>query len=936
MLSIKVITNSSSASHYYSEADYYAKDGEEDIASEWRGAGAEDLGLKGEVQKDQFKDMLDGKLPDGTELGRQTREGDKQHKKGWDFTLSAPKSVSVLALAGGDRRLIDAHNEAVKTALSHLEERYAMTRQQVDGQIQEVDTKNLAIGSFTHTTSRAMDPQLHTHNVILNLTKRPDGHWRSVESRKMYDASTKIGQVYRNELAQRVRALGYEVESNAKKGTFDISAMPKDVRKGFSKRRQEIEKAAENYGYRTAKGMDNAAVRTRSAKHHANANALVEAWGDELKRLDYDPERDIEAAKARAADDTRTVADNAREALDFARSHLSEREATFSVDELEETALRSDIGHVTIDALEREIAKDKDSGALVEAVLAKGRSRIPAFTTPAALKKEAYTISLMQRGKGEMRPIASRGRVSAEIDDRGFTKGQASAARLLLTSKDRVVGVQGYAGTGKTYMLRSVREVAESRGFKVRGLAPTGSAAETLQEETGIESRTLASHLTRLKNLKNVKQDKKEVLIVDESSLQNTQDAADLLTFSRQTRSRVFLIGDREQLGAIEAGKPFDQLIKGGMNYATMSDIMRQKDSPQLKAAVEASIAKQPREALNQISETVKEIPNRDDRVQAIVDRIKGLSEGERKRVLVLIPDNDTRRLVNEKIREGLQLKGVVSKDEVSVTGIANRGLSRTEKGLARFYNKGDTVIFGRDVKQLGTTADTPYTVVDRSESTVTLKGPDGNNTEWNPSEIAGRAKNGVEVHERETRKIAAGDEIRWRRKDKDLGVQNTEKGKVLGVDEATRTATIDFKNAGVKDVDLDAKRNWEHDYATTVYAGQGATFDEAVIHAESWRRNLINQKSMYVALSRAKFRSHVYTDDADKLAKGVGMRPGEKTSALEGKEVNYARVLDENGLPRDLRDETDSAKEKSDKRLIDRIVERFQKDKHVDMDMEI
>ena len=167
--------------------------------------------------------------------------------------------------------------------------------------------------------------------------------------------------------------------------------------------------------------------------------------------------------------------------------------------------------------------------------------------------------------------------ISALVEDKGFSKGQAAAVRLLLSSKDRVVGVQGYAGTGKTYMLTAVREVAEAQGYRLTGLSPTSAAANLLEQKAGIKSRTLASHLMTLNNTKKLTQDDQEILIVDESSLQNTQDAADLLTFSRKTRSRVFLIGDRQQLGAIEAGKPFDQLLRAGMRYTEMKEIMRQK-----------------------------------------------------------------------------------------------------------------------------------------------------------------------------------------------------------------------------------------------------------------------------------------------------------------------------------------------------------------------
>ena len=925
MLSIKAITSTAAACHYYSESDYYAKEGESDISSQWQGAGAKKLGLAGEVDSQSFKELLDGKLSDGSRIGRRNGEGKTEHKKGWDFTLSAPKSVSILALAGHDNRLIAAHNEAVSRALKHLEDNYSMTRQQVNGEIKELLTRNLVVASFTHTTSRAMDPQLHTHNVIMNLTQRPDGEWRSLESRRMYEVSTKIGQVYRNELAAKVKALGYELQSDPSKGTFEITAVPRSVRDDFSKRRKAILAAAKKYGYRTARGMDNAAVRSREAKHHTNQEALLRSWSEQLKDLDFRPERIIAAAIQRLnegdIEKARSEFDSAD--LEFAYRHLAEREAVFTRDQLQEQMLRVGMGSATIDSVEAAIAKLVRAGTLLDAHLGSGRMQRAAYTTPAALAKEKYIISLMRRGKQEMPRIAGRSAISALVEDKGFSKGQAAAVRLLLSSKDRLVGVQGYAGTGKTYMLTAVREVAEAKGYRLTGLSPTSAAANLLEQETGIKSRTLASHLMTLNNTKKLTQDDKEILIVDESSLQNTQDAADLLTFSRKTRSRVFLIGDRQQLGAIEAGKPFDQLLRAGMRYAEMKEIMRQKDSPALKSAVEAAMHGKPSIALARIAKTVSEVKQPEERMKRIAERVLALSEWERQRTLVLIPDNKTRSEINNLIRNGLQTKGIVAADAFVETALTNRGLSRAEKGRAKFYRKGDLVIFGRNVQSLKTLADTPYTVLKADNDFVTLQSEGGRKFKWNPARIAGRAKNGVEVYERDKRSLAVGDVIRWRRNNKYLGLNNADVGTVTEIDAGTGRVMIEFRRAGSKTVNLRKNRHWEHGYATTVYAGQGATYDNAIVNAESFRHNLINQKSFYVALSRAKFDTHIYTDDISELAKRIAQRPGDKTSAIEGKKLNYAKLIDEN-----------RADKEADRPLIQRIVDKVKSQLQIELDI--
>lgn len=223
--SVSALTSSGQAASYYESAgEYYADGGQS--PSEWQGKGAEALGLSGDVDRDQFRDLLDGKIAD-QQLGT-TRDGKLEHRPGWDVTLSAPKSVSIMAEVAGDRRLIAAHGAAVKTALAHVESHMATTRIRDGGAVNRAATGNLVIASFQHGTSRAQDPQLHTHNVILNATKGEDGTWRSLEPRAIYQLQKQIGAIYRQELALKVRELGYEIEVG-KGSMFEIKGVSPEV-----------------------------------------------------------------------------------------------------------------------------------------------------------------------------------------------------------------------------------------------------------------------------------------------------------------------------------------------------------------------------------------------------------------------------------------------------------------------------------------------------------------------------------------------------------------------------------------------------------------------------------------------------------------------------------------------------------------------------------
>ena len=297
MFTMKVIKDSGVASKYYSKSDYYTSGEKEKIISEWGGEGSRILGLSGDVNIDDFRNIMDGRLPSGESLGKIGSSGVREHKKGWDLVFSAPKSVSVLALAGRDTRLVDAHQQAVKSAMRYIEKNYLVTRQSTGGLVSEVNTKNLISASFLHTTSRKLDPQLHTHNVVMNATQREDGEWRSVESRQIYEHSMLFGQIYRAELAALSKSLGYELEIDAKTGTFELACVRKDVLKAFSKRRAQIEEAAKKYGYTTTKGMDEAAVRSRDKKQNIPKAQIEQNWREEFKELGFDPEKIVDQIK---------------------------------------------------------------------------------------------------------------------------------------------------------------------------------------------------------------------------------------------------------------------------------------------------------------------------------------------------------------------------------------------------------------------------------------------------------------------------------------------------------------------------------------------------------------------------------------------------------------------------------------------------------------
>ncbi len=284
--SISVRKSVAAAAAYYQHMgkdDYYAREGE--APGRWEGRAAERLSLEGSISKSDFEAALEGLDPRTGE--RLILANGIAHTAGWDMTFSAPKSASVLwALSNENQRhtIEAAHHKAVNTALKQLENDHAWARRGRRGAIKE-RTAGLLVAAFDHHTSRDLDPQLHTHAFIFNLAPRHDGSWGAIVGRELYLAQKEAGRMYRAEFANGLERSGVGITREAE--GFRVTAIPMDVERAFSKRREAIENAAGTFGYSSAKGMEMAALRTRKPKQEMNREALLSMWREEAKTLGF-------------------------------------------------------------------------------------------------------------------------------------------------------------------------------------------------------------------------------------------------------------------------------------------------------------------------------------------------------------------------------------------------------------------------------------------------------------------------------------------------------------------------------------------------------------------------------------------------------------------------------------------------------------------------
>ena len=899
--SVSALTSSGQAASYYESAgEYYADGGQS--PSEWQGKGAEELGLSGDVDRDQFRELLDGKVAD-QQLGT-TRDGKLEHRPGWDVTLSAPKSVSIMAEVAGDRRLIAAHGAAVKTAIAHVESHMAATRIRDGGAVNREATGNLVVASFQHGTSRAQDPQLHTHNVILNATKGEDGTWRSLEPRAIYQLQKQIGAIYRQELALKVRELGYEIEVG-KGSMFEIKGVSPEVMAAFSTRSAEIEAALGERGTSrddaSAAEKQVAALDTRQAKVSADPAALVADWRDTASAAGFGPEARLamvkEAEGIAVSKDHRATMDMqgdsaASRAVAHAADKLGERQSVFSVAALREEAGRVGLGKVSYAQITEAIATTTKQGDLIEHPHIDRRgAEFAGFTTRANVETEAKLLRIEAEGRGALSPIATPlvaamavATASAQGERAGFgwNADQRAATEQLLTSRNRITALQGYAGTAKTTtVLATFAREAEARGVPVVTLAPTASAAMVLGEALGVRSDTVARHLL---SPERPSQGQPAAWIVDEASQLSARDTAKLFDLAKKQNARVILVGDVKQLGSVEAGAAFAQLQGAGMEVAKLSEIVRQTNTA-TKDAVLASIegdAKKALAALDRGGGRIVENADRAERFTAIAEQYAKLDKASRARTLVIEPSREGRDTLTADIRAELAKTGALTGPAVTMQSLANKGLTRAEARDPMSYDKGDVVRFTRDYADKGVARGEAYRVesIDPAKASIALKSEDGREVDWRLRQWgAGNSQ----TFAAQSLELKTGDSIRFTRNDREAGRINGARGEVTAIDAQARTAEIRNPRGQTQTLRLDAARDQHiaHAYVETAFAAQGRTADHVMIHADSKATNLVDQKSFYVGISRAKESVAIYTNDRGKLVSAINERAGQVQTAI-------------------------------------------------------
>lgn len=859
---------------YYTVGDYYTKGADEH--SEWGGKLAAELGLEGKVDPAIFKELLAGKVED-QQLGRRRANGEIQHHPGWDFAVNAPKSVSIMALVAGDQRIVEAHEQAVGVALSYLEE-HATMRHRVDGEVTEKTTGRLIYARFTEHASRELDPHLHTHVVVMNITDERDGANKvSLETRAMFAEQMTAGQVYRNELAHLLRERGYDIEFDPRKGLFEIRGVPRDLITDMSQRAEQIEAHAKEHGLTGQAARQHSFYVTRGPKQKMSLEALHESWEGRLGQH-AEALRDTRAdAEKTGTHEIEVLQPVAARAMLFGLRQSEGKEAVNNLGRLLQTALASHVGEVRLSDVRPIVEEPQARAKLLETrhrtgdeVHTRGR------TSRKTARLEMALADHLALALGDAKPLAS----VESLRDAGIAHGlkpdQRTALLHLGLSSDRVVGVHGVAGAGKSTIIGALREATGEEATLI-ALAPTSSAAGELGKKAGIESRTVASLLAS----GGAKLDDSHVLVVDEAGQLGNRQAVRLLEISRTTGARLILLGDTRQTGAIEQGKPFWLMQRLGLPKAELREPIRQ-EADKIMQAVRLARLQNYDGSLGALDKVTSGDSAEKLAVSLVADWTR-LPPETRDRTNILVLENATRLIVNTKVREALKAEGAIAAEDARLSILSPSGMTDQEKHFARFYSRGQVVVFSRDNVGLGIAREAEYKVVGvgrdaRGRQMVNIVDEHGRTIQWDPR--LGRASQ-INVFKDEKRDVAEGDRIQWRLVNKELGLKNAERGTVERLD--GMLAIIRWDRGGkAQEIDLSRHKNWDHGYGETVYSAQSKTYDRVYVLAPV-NSPLVTGQNYYTAITRARFGASLWTEDRERLVDKLKVRSGEKTSSLQG-----------------------------------------------------
>jgi len=866
MLTTKSQKNRPAAEQYFDEHlthnDYYSQG---DVRpGRWIGEGLERLDLKEDevVSREAFLVFCDNRHPvTGESLTpRRNREGNRRLY--YDFTCSAPKSVSILAVSMNDQRLLDAHQVAARIAIKELEQ-FAASRVRQGGKNEHRVTGNLVGAEFLHNSSRTLDPQLHTHFVLFNCTyDRTELRWKALETFVMHEAIHYGTEVYRNELARRLHALGYDTERTAK--GFEIKGVSPEIRERFSKRSKQIKAAVREVEQKLGRKLSNNQIAC--AVHKARPKKVTGITQAEVRRHQLDQlspgeRRQLDGVIRSANGVSARVEHRVDEtqALDHAQEHVFERAATVPEHKLLHAALLHGRGLVELSTLKEQIRSSR------ELIRVAGE-----LSTREILRAELSLINAVDEGKDRFAPIHLR----YSPRDKTLGADQRKAISFVLRSPDQITGIRGLAGTGKSRTLRELLRAFEEVGRQTVTCAPTGSATENLRRD-GIHAVTLQRLL--VDEALQSRPTRQSIIVVDEAGMVSTDDMRKLFSVAVKKQARVILCGDTGQHTAVTRGDALRILEKySRYSFAELTENWRQKPSPQYQKAVLKAARQQSQQAFELLEKMGAVVEGDDVHQQAAAAYIQSLKTG--KTALLVSPTWNEILSLTDLVRAELKRQRLLGNEDQTVTVFDSLSWTTAEKKNLRNYVAGQVIVFHRKSGRYG--AHECLAVLGVEKNGLRVRQENGQEAVFCPH--SGKT---FDVCESKQLMVAPGDKLLLQARCK-ANNQEFVNGEIVQV-KAIDQGRVDLTDGRWLPHNY---RTFTHGYAVTSQAAQSKTAQEVFVVASVPSLPAIHRRQFYVDISRGKERCRIFTDDKNMLRQKIGDSK-ERRAAIELSGVEGALV---------------------------------------------
>jgi conjugative relaxase-like TrwC/TraI family protein len=872
MLTSKAQYHLGNAKEYFEShlrvGDYYTEG--QRLTGEWIGKGAERLRLAGVPTSEEFLRMCDNlhpqtgqKLtlrqkttrlelrPDGAERETANR------RVFYDFTFSPPKSVSIAALIQNDTRIVEAHDEAIRSAVQQLES-FAGTRVRKAGSCNDRPTQNVAAALFRHETSRAMDPHLHTHCIVFNATyDATESCWKALQNHDMLVASRFVQNVYYHELTRKLRRFGYSI-TNTPRGDFEIDGVAPELIQKFSKRHRQIddqtqkllEAAPDKSESNLAEIRDHIAHKHRTSKsNELSPEELQRHWQSQLTPLESEALTRLTGPGPLEHQAQRGLAEKA---LIWAEDHLFDRHSVVRETDLWRHAL--------------EFARGQDIPVTELQSCSRARNylrddRRPGFvTTKAALEREKAIVYIARLGVGASHPLCAH----YTLRNQSLDPEQRKAVDRLVHSCNFISLFRGGAGTGKSYALREVHDILRTSGRGVLVLAPQRQQVIDLEKDGFQQVATVSAFLAQSEMKRGT------VVIVDEAGQLGGKQMIALIEKIKIGSGRLILSGDTRQHGPVEAMDAMRAIEKySGLEPIELTAIRRQ--NPELaKTRKERQRIKQYRRAVREARDgNVIESFQRLDRQGAITesgteDHGKRLidcylNQVDRGDSTVIVSQSwDEIHRINESVRAALKERKKVGEIETPLSTLVPRDATEAQKRDPRTYTEQTRVVFNRNV--CGFKKGDQARLV--SVTDTHLEVAQGLRTVSIPFKHLER----LTLCDQKELNIATGDRLQLKSNGLSADGRRLANGELVTVRRVLKNGSLQLTDGRVLGTSF---RQFIRGYAVTSYGAQGKTVDQ-VIFSDSSVQAATSREQWYVTISRGRKGIHIFTRDKDQLRESI------------------------------------------------------------------